>query len=156
MSQTESNNSATVTLTVTPDQAVAIAQALDTYTRLSIGQLEAVTELIRYGEVPCHADDDKTDRLFVESDAMERIEAAIIQAKADLGFHPNHSLSIVHGRVPLHGRRTYEVLRVLEKALAEFNNPSPEFPGASYDGLKLRCTDDPAPVVTAQAAVATE
>ena len=43
-------------------------------------------------------------------------------------------------------RRAYEVKKVIDKAVSEHKNPTPEFRTVHYDGLTVRYTSDPAPV----------
>lgn len=41
--------------------------------------------------------------------------------------------------------RCYEIMKVVQKAVAEDRNPNPSFKGVDYDGLTVRYTDDPVP-----------
>ena len=41
-----------VTLTLTIEQAVAVRDALDLYSRICIGQIEEIGQLVRFGTIP--------------------------------------------------------------------------------------------------------
>jgi hypothetical protein len=64
-----------------------------------------------------------------------------------LGFNTNASFGIFNKEVPVVAQRSWEIKKVLDKALAEDRNPNPSFRGVNYDGVSVRCTKDPIPGV---------
>lgn len=63
----------------------------------------------------------------------------------ELGFLPGESYGVGNRAVSDKAHRAYELEKVVKKALAMHNNPTPTFRGVDYDGLIVRYTDDPAP-----------
>lgn len=135
-----------ITLTLTLDQAIAVREALDAYTRLCIGQLEIVADLVRNGTIP-------VARLFnperqVASAYQRDLEVQLMdQAKMALGYPVNGSNGIGHPHVHITGHRAYEVEKALAKVIADYRNPT-GFRGVDHDGLTVRYTQDPAPIAT--------
>lgn len=123
------------------EQARAVSQALDLYTRMGLGQMREIADLVRSGAIP-FSDRRQTDDQPAAMDALDDLAAAMSR---ELGFAPNASYGIGNEHVPLAARRAYELQKVLDKALAEHRNPSPSFRGVDYDGLLVRYTHDPAP-----------
>lgn len=133
---------------LTVDQAAAVCDGLDAYTRLCIGQLDEVANLVRHGVIPMAQPDGKGERVMASPEVCDRIERLMDEAKRLLGYPANGSHGIGHPHIALSGRRAYEVQKVLSKVVAEQRNPNPEFRGVQYDGLGPRYTNDPAPVAT--------
>lgn len=134
-----------IQLEVSLPQAEAIITALETLTRLSLGQIWIVGEHLRSGIVPTHKRLSEEQRL----DAISTADALAHEFMRALGFHSNSSLGIGHQRQSILGIRAYEVKKVLEKTIAEHRDPNPSFRCTRYDGLMLRYTQDPAPVAKA-------
>jgi len=132
-----------VTIEVTLEQARAIRVALDTYSRLCIGQLEHVAELCRDCTIPLGGHGGEQARATAHVEICEEVDALMRQAKIKLGYSPNGSNGIGHSHVDITGHRAWEVGKVLAKALAEHRNPKPEFRGVDYDGRVVRYTSDP-------------
>lgn len=143
-------NDTRIMLNLTLDQAGAVCEALDAYTRLCIGQLQEVEQLVRAGVIPM-ARLDRLDgpRLTASLDVSEQVGELMNQVKAFLGYPGNSSHGIGHPDVALSGRRAYEIKKALAKVVAETRNPNPAFRGVDYDGLGPRYTQDPAPVAVA-------
>lgn len=129
-----------VHMRMTIDQARAVERALDAFMRLSIGQIEEVVNLVRMGYITPQ----REDRLGMKE--LQIFDDLLIQAKAALGHAPGASLGIGNKNVSPLGARCYEVGKVLAKALAVHQDPSPQFRGVNYDGLTFRYTQDPEPM----------
>lgn len=134
-----------VILTLTPEQAVAVRDALDLYSRICIGQIEEIGQLVRFGTIPMRNPADMP-REMADADRCDEIVRLLNDAKAILGYPISGSNGIGHPHVDASGHRAYEVKKVLAKALAEHRDPAPQFRGVDYDGLTVRYTQDPAPV----------
>lgn len=154
----ESAESARITLTLTPEQAQAVCEALDTYTRLTIGQLEVVSGLVRFGVIPQgHAGTREREqgqdnpRELASAQTCDQVEELLGSAKAALGYYRNGNNGIGHPHVHITGLRAYEALKALSQAVAIQRDPKPKFRGVNYDGLLVRYTQDPAPVAAAHA-----
>lgn len=133
-----------VQLELTVEQAQAVAQALDVLCRLGIGQFRQIPELVRNGMIPVFAPGGGP-RAQADADACNAIDDLAAAIGRELGYPRNGSHGIGHAHVSLTAHRAYEVMKVLQKTLAEHANPAPEFKGVNYDGLVLRYTQDPAP-----------
>jgi hypothetical protein len=136
--------SETVALTLNTAQASAVSEALDIYMRLCLGQLHVVGEMIRDERIPMH-NASCVDRQPAPLDVLEGIDFSINQVKRSLGYGGGCSLNVGHPHLHKTGIRSYEVMKVLDKVLAEHREPNPSFRGVSYDGLTVRYTSDPAP-----------
>lgn len=131
-----------IQIDLTPAQAEAVRDALDVYTRLCLGQLEEIANLVRGGIISGRGN--AGDQLSAV-EACEAVELLLRQAKDVLGHPRNGSYGIGNPNVHLSGRRAYEVKKTLAKVIAVLRDPSPEFRGVDYDGLGPRYTSDPAP-----------
>lgn len=139
-----------VTIECTPEQAQAIADSLEVFTRLSIGQIEHLAEMITFGAIPLGGRHDNHGRILERTVADYEKNAMIRdlcnQIKTQLGYPLSGSNSIGHPHVTKEAHRAWEAKKVIDKALAEYRNPKPEFAGVNYDGLTVRYTSDPAPI----------
>lgn len=132
-----------VTIEVTIDQAEAISKALETYSRLCIGQLEHIAELCRYETIPVGGRGSEQPRAAANVDVCNDIDTLLRQAKVRLGYSFNGSNGIGHTHVDVTAHRAWEVGKVLSKALAEHHNPNPKFRGVNYNGRIVHYTSDP-------------
>ncbi|MFT6641386.1 MAG: hypothetical protein ACJAUZ_002390 [Flavobacteriaceae bacterium] len=135
-----------VQITMTISQANAMNLALDTYSRLCIGQLEEVWSLVNAGTVPISTPHD-LPRAEASIEACDQIQAIMKQAKAILGFASNSSMGIGNPHVDVTGHRAWELRKALSKELAYHRDPNPSFKGVDYDGNVVRYTSDPLPIV---------
>jgi hypothetical protein len=133
-----------VSVTMTLDQARALRDALDFYSRICIGQIEEVERLARFGIIPIGGCQE--ERQTASSEASDSIKGLINDVKAILGYSPSGSNSIGNPYVHSSAHRAWELKKVIAKTLAEDNEPNPQFRGVDYDGLIVRYTSDPAPV----------
>lgn len=133
-----------VVIEVTEDQADAISKALDLYVRIGIGQFDEVAQLVAFGLVPVRNTSD-VPRQIASPEQCEQLRNLMDAAKQVLGFSRGASHGIGHRDNDISVSRAYEVGKVLDKALAEHRNPTPDFHGVNYDGLGPRYTNDPAP-----------
>ncbi len=145
-----------IQLTLTLQQASAVAEALDAFSRLGIGQIEELASLISQGVVP--ARDATTMKAHPATlDQCLAVERQLQDVKALLGYTRGSSLGVGNRGVCDAVHRAWEVKRVLDQALANYRDPSPSFRGVNYDGLIVRYTTDPVPtaVVGSATAIAT-
>jgi len=125
------------------EEGQAAAEALDAFTRLGIGQIVIVDEMVRFGTVrvltadggPGHAD----------LKAVHRCEAMFARMRAALNFSAGQSLGVGNRSVRIEAHRAWEVCKVVRQVLAMHRDPAPAFRGVHYDGLELRYTQDPKP-----------
>lgn len=134
-----------VHLELTLEQADALSKAADLYTRMTLGQLSVVAELVNYGEIPSFAQHEEPRRVATHSQCLE-IDTQIRSIASILGYSSGSSLGIGSPHVSATGKRNFEIKKVLDKVVAETRNPNPGFRGVNYDGLTVRYTQDPAPV----------
>lgn len=130
-----------VHLTITIPQARAMVDALDIYMRLGLGQVHMVAEMVADGSIPIKAG----SLQIPEMDVIHNVTALCNEIRRELGFLPGESYGVGNRAVSDKAHRAYELEKVVKKALAMHNNPTPTFRGVDYDGLSIRYTDDPAP-----------
>jgi len=136
-----------ILFTLTPDQALALRDALEFYARISMGQLQVLSEKVREGIIPVRGDSSAA-RVLASPEACEAIDDLMLQVKQLLGYPGAGSMSIGHQHVHVSGHRAWEMYKVMAQALALHADPAPPFRGVHYDGLTLRYTRDPAPVAS--------
>lgn len=132
-----------VQITLTAEQADVVKKALDLYTRMSLGQMHVIDEMVRQQEIPANPNKPEIQARQARYDEISHYCKGI---KAALGFNHGESLGIGHRHVPLAGLRAYEVRAVLAKTLAE-KLTSPHY-SLDRDGLILRYTQDEAPTAS--------
>lgn len=131
----------TVTLTMTTDQAYALTRMLDLATRIHMCQFGEIEYLARTGEIK------HKDGIQLSYNDIYFLEDRITKVADIFGFTSSSSFGIGSPHVSKDAHRGYEVKKVLEKALAEWQEPNPKgIRGVAYDGLIVRYTTDPAPV----------
>lgn len=141
-----------VTLSLTMDQAKAVADALDLYSRIGIGQVGQIAELARddflkFRPGANYCKDEQSRRL-------NTIDSLLNETARALGYAgTHHSMGISHREVPVSARRAYEIQKVLDRALAMERNPKLGCSTVDYDGLVVRYTQDPAPTVAVTGAL---
>lgn len=145
-----------VHLELTLEQAAALVQAADLYSRVCIGQIEEIELLIREGRIPCADNHPQRERTIATIEQCDQIRDRLNGIKIELGYHPNASFGIGHEHIHVSATRAFEIRKVVEKAVAEHRDPNPKFRGVNYDGLICRYTTDPAPVARIEDAVATD
>ena len=128
-----------ITLELNEQQARTILRALDAYTRIGCGQFKIVREVV------C---DHWNDRRWEGRDGAD---TGLTIAKQALfpelgGYHTSYS--IPNRKVPLDFRRAYDLLKHIEKPMAEARNPNPTFHTVDYDGAILNVSDEALPNVT--------
>lgn len=132
----------------TIEQARAVRDALELYMRLTIGQVEVITDMVRDGTIPLGGRMGRGERVLADLDKIERIEALAKQIKDELEYPRGGSNGVGNPHVHPSGHRAYESMKALAKAVAVEVNPNPQFRGVDYDGLTVRYTQDPAPTAT--------
>ena len=136
-----------VTIHVTIEQARAMCHALDTYSRLCIGQFEELAQLCRDGTIPIGGVAVSEPRTAPHVEFCDEVDALLRQAKVKLGYSPNGSNGIGHPHVHVSGHRAWELKKQIERALAMHREPNPSFPSVDYDGRIVHYTSDPDAVV---------
>lgn len=127
-------------VTVNYAGAEVLRSALDIYTRIGIGQLERIDDYI---PVSLNMD------LFLEM--REKIDSNLFFLKSQLGYHTHGSYGISSKFVDEKAHRAYEIYKALSKPLYLYRNRDNEKIDrhvVDLDGLFLRYTKDPEPVVT--------
>lgn len=133
-----------LTLTMTIDQARACNEALELYSRVCIGQIDRIEDLVRMGVIPLGGE--RSERKEASMETCNAVESILKSVKVVLGYTANGSSGIGNPHVHITAHRTWEMKKVISKALAEDRNPNAAHRGVDYDGLSVRCTTDPAPV----------
>jgi hypothetical protein len=141
-----------VSIVLEPEQAKAVEKALDVYLRLCIGQFDILTELVRDGIIPDGGFRGVSSGKIGPRNPASRetcLDFAdhIKSLKSLMGYPSNGSNGIGHPHIHDSARRCYEIVKVLTRSLAIQRDPNPKFCGVNYDGLILRLTSDPEPVV---------
>lgn len=145
MSNTTSDQA--VTLQVSLPHARAIVAATDLLTRLGLGQIQIIPELVRVGTIPVASDSSKS-RQQADLNVIEQIDALADSMKASLGFTKGASFGVGHPHVCRQAHLAWEVKKVVDKCVSEMVEPNPQFRGVNYDGLVVRYTQEPAPVAS--------
>jgi|GEM_PF-1197778 len=136
--------SPSIQLVVSVAQAEALLSALDTYVCLCLGQIEVTAELVNDATLVACASD-RQARRPADPDVVDAMRELMYQAKTLLGHPRSGNHGVGHRHVHITGHRAYEILKVLQKVVAEQRNPTPTFRGVNYDGLSVRYTTDPVP-----------
>lgn len=132
---------ATVTMTMTPEQASAMSRMLDLAVRIHMCQFSELEMEARFGHIKHH---DGRELDIDERDTLRHLCARMAEV---FGFSSSASFGIGSHHVSDDAHRGYEIKKVLDKALAVWRDPKPKgIPGVDYDGLIVRYTSDPAPV----------
>lgn len=136
------NQSERMLLDVSVEQAQAVSRALDAYSRLGIGQLQIIEELIMDEQIPFSDQirDLNFDEKLARRDTIRRMLGDIKQL---LGFTPGSSLGITHERVPRSALLSWTVKKEIEQKLAYHRDPNPSFKGVNYDGNNLNISGLP-------------
>lgn len=136
----------TVHLEMTTEQATANAAALDLFARVLMGQFNIVAELFRHDCLMVRDPNSPTGGRPVTLEVMDRADLLCNELKRVLGLERGASFGVGSRAIVKDAHRSYEVLCVLQQALAL--DRSPEGNSVHHDGLRLRYTDDPAPKAT--------
>ena len=130
-----------VHIALTIPQARAMVEALDIYTRLGLGQVHMIAEMVADRSIPIKAGSLETP----EMDVIHNVTVLCNEIRRELGFLPGESYGVGNRAVSDKAHRAYEIEKVIKKALALYDNQTPAFRGVDYDGLSIRYTDDPKP-----------
>jgi hypothetical protein len=135
----------TVSIIVSPGHAASVVRALDLFSRVMLGQFNILAELFRSEDLVGRDPLTLTGGRRLTAEEQDRAELLCDELKRLMGFERGASFSIGSNAVSPHAHRAYEVLCVLQKALAVERDPS----GTSvhHQGLRIRYTSDPEPMV---------
>lgn len=135
-----------IQLSLTEGQAQAVLSALELHMRLGIGQIEHLAELIRFDILPqFRPNASEGERRKVGYATTEKVDEQLHLIKEMLGYPRNGSHGIGHPDNHISVSRSYEVLKVLQEAVAVAREPNPAMKTVDYDGLLVRYTSDPEP-----------
>lgn len=134
-----------VVLRMSLEHAKAMALGAEILTRLGLGQMTYVRELVQDGTIPPFEVDSAKPLPFATREQIDEIDDLLRGVKARLGVPFNGSRSIGHRHNHTSVHHAYEALQVLNQALAQHRDPEPTFRGHEYDGLMMRYTQSPAP-----------
>lgn len=134
----------TETVKMSPAEANGASMALDTLTRLGLGQMDCVEWRIRDEILLMRANDGYREAAL---ETCDRARYLMNRFQNGLGFDTNASFGIFNKEVPLVAQRAWEIKKVLDKVLAEDRDPNPTFRGVNYDGITVRTTKDAIPGV---------
>lgn len=132
-----------IQLTLEIEQAKAVKSALELLTRVGLGQITYLTELVDSRVIPVRSE--SPGRAELHNDKYERIEDAFKEVKDLLGFPQGGSYGIGNRNLDPSIPRAYEVQKVLAKAIHNATGNTSTLTVDS-DGLGPRYTNDPAPV----------
>lgn len=139
--------SSEVVVKMSTEQAKVICDALDLYNRITLGQFEELESLIRHCLI-CKAGNlnDAEDKQYPNFDEMDEIREKIFEIKHIMGFPQYGSFGIGNPKLHSSNARSYEMMKTIQKVLAEHRNPNPEFRTVDYDGVIVRYTQDTLPI----------
>jgi hypothetical protein len=118
---------------------------------LVFGQFEVLAEQISYGVVPVGEVSQSSERMLASAAQCDKARDLCREMKAVMGYSRNGSNGIGHKHNASTVHAAWEVKKVLDQAIAIKRNSNPWFRGVNYDGLILRYTDLPAPIVVYRA-----
>jgi len=111
----------TIYIGSTTEQWETLVKALDTYSRLCIGQLEEVANLVRHGIIPMASPTGDGKRVTASIEVADRIQELMLEAKSILGYSRTGNHGIEHPHVHVSGYRAYKMKKAVAKAIA-YNN----------------------------------
>ena len=128
-----------ITIVLSERQAAILVAALDLYSRVHIGQLEEVQNVLREAYWT-EAGGEKLDHL------AHLLEAA----KSVLwGFSRGGSFGIHHPKVPDRARQAFDIKQALRNTIARAKNPAGGI-GVSYDPPHATSLEEPMPAVVVE------
>ncbi|AXX62992.1 hypothetical protein R7Q39_19255 [Vibrio sp. 947] len=130
-----------ITLTMTEDQAESALKAFELLMRLSMGQIEHLTEMAREGALVKRMDDGKSQDLSV--DEVDDINEGLMMIKRIMGHHETSSFGIRNENVPVDGKRAYELWKVIGQSLTISRGNA--ISGVRGEGLRESLTNEPIP-----------
>lgn len=139
-----------VFIEMTIEQAQAVERALDVFTRLSLGQLDVLNDLVRTGSIPAYVASGDTRRPCADETQCADFQAFMEVAKRRLGYPASFNYRHGHRNVPVSGERCYEIQTVLSKALAQRQSQNTAVRSIPHSGPIVRYTQDPTPHVEVQ------
>ncbi|ENH6781996.1 hypothetical protein JL827_25995 [Vibrio parahaemolyticus] len=133
-----------ITLTMTEDQAESALKAFELLMRLSMGQIEHLTEMAREGALVKRMDDGKSQDLSV--DEVDDINEGLMMIKRIMGHHETSNFGIRNENVPVDGKRAYELWKVIGQSLTISRGNA--ISGVRGDGLRESLTNEPIPTAS--------
>ncbi|KWU19199.1 hypothetical protein [Burkholderia cenocepacia] len=118
-------------------QAQILAKALELFSRVSLGQLEYITEMARFGDIT------RSDGTVAPSDCLADAETHLQAVKLLLtGHHTNSSKSIGGDTIP-RANAAWEVYKVIRNQLAWDRSPTGGHGVDFFDPYSPKYTDEP-------------
>lgn len=133
-----------ITLTMTEEQAESSLKAFELLMRLSIGQLEHLTELAREGVLVKRTEDQSSGELSEEE--IEDINDSLMTIKRIMGHQESSNFGVRNAQVPVSGKRAYELWKVIGQAIATSRGTGQS--GVLGEGLSESLTHEPNPVAS--------
>lgn len=133
-----------LTINMNIEQARAVKTSLEIFSRLSMGQLEMLAEMVSDGTLPIK-ESAVNPRVIADFDQCDDFRKGIDDLKALLSYGVGSNNGIAHDHVDIKAKRSYEVYKSLAQAL--FIHDGMKHPNVDADGLMLRYTSDPKPTV---------
>ncbi|WP_141193236.1 MULTISPECIES: hypothetical protein [unclassified Vibrio] len=130
-----------ITLTMTEDQAESALKAFELLMRLSMGQIEHLTEMAREGALVKCMEDGKSQDL--SADEVDDINEGLMMIKRIMGHHETSSFGIRNENVPVDGKRAYELWKVIGQSLTISRGNA--ISGVRGEGLRESLTNEPIP-----------
>ncbi|HHF0555256.1 hypothetical protein ACXHQ0_16240 [Vibrio antiquarius] len=130
-----------ITLTMTEEQAESALKAFELLMRLSMGQIEYLTEMAREGALVKRMDDGKSQDLSV--DEVDDINEGLMMIKRIMGHHETSNFGIRNENVPVDGKRAYELWKVIGQSLTISRGTA--ISGVRGEGLRESLTNEPIP-----------
>lgn len=135
-----------ITITCSAEQAQAIAEALECYTRICMGQFEHIEELARVGTIKKSIHDPSSEDGKLSHEECDDLRILMSHAKRRyLGFDRFGGAS--HGlgsqRLNVNAHRAYCAKKQIEQVLAVMRNPNPQLRSVDYDGCSVSYVYEP-------------
>lgn len=135
----------TYTIELSEEKARSVADALEFYSRICIGQFEEILWKVNTGIIPEYSSQ-SNPKGASDFQRSELVEDTCNKLKAVLNYPRNASYGIRNQQVHSSAKHSWEVKKVIDKAIALSNNPNPEMLTVNYDGLIFRVCEDQEPI----------
>lgn len=123
-------------------EARAASDALDFLSRIGIGQIDQLSELVRMDRIQSFSEG-KLEHSSLE--ACQTVDAIVRHLESLLDYPYGASYGIGHQYVSETAHHAWELKKTIDQTLAMHQDPNPRFRGVNYDGLSIRYTKETAP-----------
>lgn len=138
-----------VDMRISLEQAVSMIEALDFFTRISLGQFEEIASFVRKGRIRPKTEPGQYAGIASE-ETINQIDRLVFEMKQCMGFSRGQSNGVGHSHNSINSMRAYEIQKALAQAVATRPGSTVPLYSVDRDGLNpgLRYTSDLTPVVT--------